>query len=676
MGNRVSQYTIELDIAQGDKTRATIDGIERGLREISDAAKGGALADGMARADKAAQGLESTINGIAASGEDATEAMEAYEKAASRAIGDLERQAVSLNHALSAQGKEQRARISEIEKELAALEKTKENAEKRKSLESELRTLKKSVVQGSDEELKKALLQNKTIRARLKMAQESEKMKRAEVKAEKGLSALIKSDLSALKERLREQFKFISALNTTEGRYKALKKAAAAVGTGGARIARGAAKAAAIGGGMILGIGAAAVASAGTEVERAHEAQRIKAGGLSDDEKRELMSRVYINTGADYTSIVDAINRVHGVIGNAGKDELIEAATAEVQFPGAAALFRQQTTERPTSADFGEYAARLGAVRAATGATAEQMQASSGVVANLGQGRFASATQTDLQALYLALQNSGAFDTQEELDKAFSRFTSAQSKSGKDLFEMAKSWDWGRGASATNRQQAAAAIANVDWSRIAVAARETGPTSQSASEETARKLREFEIKKDEILMKFLDAMLPIIDAITPQELSEVFGALADLTKTLVKEIPSLFGEGGLIRSLIDYMKMVRQYLPAAIQVLKNWFGDGTPKRTDTFGGIVKMASEYVLPQRASGGVVSMPSLVGERGPEAVIPLDYSRSARAGNIMQNITQTFQMAGNETTALSLANVVKTRGFQRALGNASALNARLGR
>lgn len=677
MGNRVSQYTIELDIAQGDKTRATIDGIERGLREISDASKSGALADGMARADKAAQGLEATINGIAASGEDATDAMAAYDKAAGRAIGDLERQAVSLNHALSAQGKEQRARISEIEKELAALEKTKENAEKRKGLESELRALKKAVVQGSDDELKKALMQNKTIRARLKMAQESAKMKRAEVKTEKGLSSLIKSDLSAIKERLREQFRFISALKTTEGRYKALKKAAAAVGTGGARIARGAAKAAAIGGGMVLGIGAAAVASAGTEVERAHEAQRIKAGGLSDDEKRDLMSRVYINTGADFTSIVDAINRVHGVLGNAGKDELIEAATAEVQFPGAASLFRQQTTGRATSADFGEYAARLEAVRAATGATAEQIQASSGVVANLGQGRFASATQTDLQALFLALQNSGAFDTQEELDKAFSRFTAAQSKSGKDLFEMAKSWDWGRGASATNRQQVAAAMANVDWSRIAGAARETGPTSQSAAEETARKLREFEIKKDEILMKFLDAMLPIIDAITPQELSEVFGALADLTKTLVKEIPSLFGEGGLIRSLIDYMKMIRQYLPAAIQVLKNWFGDdGTPKRTDTFGGIVKAAAEYVIPQRASGGVVSMPSLVGERGPEAVIPLDYSRTARAGNIMQNISQTFQMAGNETTALSLANVVKTRGFQRALGNANALNARLGR
>lgn len=681
MGNRVSQYTIELEIAHGDKTRATIDGIERGLREISDAAKGGALADGMARADRAAQGLERTINDIAAGGEDATEAMAAYDKAAGRAIGDLERQAVALNHALSAQGKEQRARISEIEKELAGLEKTKDNAAQRKSLESELRALKKAVVQGSDEELKKALLQNKTIRARLKMARESAKLQGAELKAEKGLAALDKADLATIKAKVKEQEKFNAALKTSEGRYKALRKAAGAIGEGAKGLAKGAGraagKAALIGGGIVLGIAGAAVASAGSEAERGQEAARIKAGGLSDDDKRDLMNRVYINTGADYTTIVDAINRVYGVIGNVPKDDMIEAATAEVQFPGASALFRQQTTGAATSADFTDYAGRLAAVRSATGATTEQIQAASGVVANLGQGRFASATQTDLQALYLALQNSGAFDTQEELDKAFTRFTSAQAKSGKDLFELAKTWDWGRGASATNRQQAATAMANVDWARIASAARETGFTQESAASETARKLREFEIKKDEILVKFMEAVLPILDAITPSDLAAVFENLAHFIKKFTPDIGNFFTEG--IRKINSYMLVVRVYWEQIIAVLKKWLHiEDEPSAKGAASAIARglTAVTGATPQRASGGVVTMPSLIGERGPEAVIPLDYSRSARAGNIMQNITQTFQMSGNETTALSLANVVKTRGFQRALGNASALNARLGR
>lgn len=683
MGNRVSQYTIELEIAQGDKMRATIDGIERGLREISDAAKGGALADGMARADRAAQGLERTINDIAASGEDATEAMAAYDKAAGRAIGDLERQAVALNHALSAQGKEQRARISEIEKELAGLEKTKDNVAQRKSLESELRALKKAVVQGSDEDLKKSLLQNKTIRARLKMARESAKLQSAELKAEKGLAAMDKADLATIKAKVKEQEKFNAALKTSEGRYKALRKAAGAIGAGAKGLARGAGKAAGkaafIGGGIILGIAGAAVASAGSESEREQEAARIKVGGLSDDDKRDLMNRVYVNTGADYTSIVDAINRVYGVIGNVPKDDMIEAATAEVQFPGASALFRQQTTGPATSADFTDYAGRLAAVRSATGATTEQIQAASGVVANLGQGRFASATQTDLQALYLALQNSGAFDTQEELDKAFERFTTAQAKSGKDLFELAKSWDWGRGASATNRQQATAAMANVDWSRIASAARETGFMQESTASETARKMREFEIKKDEILVKFMEAVLPILDAITPSDLTVMFENLAHFAKKFAPDIGEFFTEG--VKKINAYLYVFRVYWGQIMAILKKWLHIEDKPSALSAGAASAIARRITevtgaTLQRASGGVVTMPSLIGERGPEAVIPLDYSRTARAGNIMQNITQTFQMAGNETTALSLANVVKTRGFQRALGNASALNARLGR
>lgn len=675
MANRVSQYTIELDIAQGDKTRATIDGIERGLREISDAAKGDALSGGLAAADRAAQGLERTIHAIAASGEDATEEMAAYDRAATRAIGDLERQATALNHALSEQGKAQRARIEEITRELSAMEKTKDNAEKRKAMENELKALKKAVVQGSDEELRAALAQNKTIRARLRMAQESAKLRRAETKEQKGLASLVKADIAAMKERLREQFKFISALKTTEGRYKALKKAAGAIGGGAKRLAGGAAKAAAIGGGLVLGIAGAAVASAGTQVERQSEAARIKAGGFSDDDKRDLMSQVYINTGADYTTIVDAINRVYGVIGNAKKEDLIEAATAEVQFPGAAALFRQQTTGAATSADFADYAGRLRAVRSATGATTEQIQAASGVVANLPQSRLSASTQTEMQALYLALQNSGAFDTQEELDAAFSRFTRAQAASGADIFEMAKNWDWGRGASATNRQQASAAMANVDWARIAGAARETGFTTESAADATARKLREFSIKKDEILVKVLEAVLPIIDAITPQELSELFENLAYFINYFVKDIGDTLRDG--LKDFVDYMRMMRIYFPAAVQIMKRWLHiDDDPTAASIGAGVSGVVSAVSAMPRANGGVVSMPSLVGERGPEAVIPLDYSRSARAGNIMQNISQTFNMSGNETTTLSLANAVKSRGFQRALGNASALNTRLGR
>lgn len=673
MADRVSQYTIELDIAQGDKTRATVDGIERAVRGISDAARGNDLAKGLATASNAARDLETQMRGIVESGEDATDAMAAYDKAANRAMADLEKQATAINHALSAQGKAQRERISEIERELAATQKTRENAEKRKALEAELKALKKGVVQGSDDELKAALRNNQAIRARLRMIQEQGKAQRAaaklqtqEIKAQRTLSGLLKDDLAILKERLREQFKFISALKTTEGRYAAIKKAAGAIGGGVGKLAKGAA----IGvGGTMMALGGAAMAGASAEVEREREAARIKAPGLSDAEKRDLLGEIYINTGADYTSIVDAINRVYGVIGSAGRADLVQATTAELRYPGAAAMFRQQNTGAATAANFSDYAGRMRALQGATGATVEQISAAASKISNLAQGSFrGGATQADLAALYLALQGSGAYDEQGELDAAFAKFVETQAKTGQDLFEMAKTWDWGRGLSATNRQQATAALANVDWARVSGAAREKGELATTDAENMARKMRELEEKKNKILAKMLEAIAPVIDAIDINELSRFFESMVKITNAIAP----------VISKIVTFATDTIGVLADAITTLADWIsekfgGADATKAAEAYNAVFRAEN---MPQMASGGVASMPSLVGERGPEAVIPLDFSRSGRAGNIIQNISQTFAMSGNETTTLSLANAVKSRGFGRAMGDAAWINGRLGR
>jgi SLT domain-containing protein len=67
---------------------------------------------------------------------------------------------------------------------------------------------------------------------------------------------------------------------------------------------------------------------------------------------------------------------------------------------------------------------------------------------------------------------------------------------------------------------------------------------------------------------------------------------------------------------------------------------------------------------SNGGVASFPSICGEQGPEAIIPLDYSRAQRAENIANTVNQTFNMGNNQTTALSLAQAVRSRDFTRAM------------
>jgi SLT domain-containing protein len=60
----------------------------------------------------------------------------------------------------------------------------------------------------------------------------------------------------------------------------------------------------------------------------------------------------------------------------------------------------------------------------------------------------------------------------------------------------------------------------------------------------------------------------------------------------------------------------------------------------------------------------------------VVPLDYSRSERGRQLTQNLNQYFNMAGNETTALSLAQAVKSRDFTNAMMNRLYINGRFGR
>lgn len=652
MGNR-SEYTIELNIENGDKTRSTVDAIERGLKSISDASKRGDLSKGMADAKKAAEGLETQLRGIVTGSEDATAEMKAFDRASTKAIADLEKQATALNHALSEQGKQQRARIAEIESELKALGKTAAEKAKKKQLETELKALQKDVVQGSDEELESALKENKAIRARLKLTQQEAKLLTAQRKDSKTLGQLVKADLQALKEKIRLQTQFISQLRTTEGRYKAIKKAAGTIGAGAMKAAKG------IGlgvGGALMAIGGAAVAGANDQVTREREAGRIRAS-LSDEEKKTILGEIYMASGADYSSIVDAINRVVSVLGNTSKDELTQAAIAEVRFPGAAAMYRQQNVGKVTAADFSQYAGKMRAIQGATGATVDQITQSTDKIANLRQSAFSNASMTELQSLYLALQNSGAYDNQEELDTAFRRFVHAQKGSGKSVFDFAAGFDWEKTAyGRTNRQQVATAIGNLDWGRLASAASSTGGIQETDAEQTARKMRELEVRKNQILSKMLEALAPVIEAIDVKELSTFFDAMIRLAKDI----------SPVISKIVSFATDTLAKLVQIIETLYEWVKDSA------FG-------QYIaenIPAFANGGVTSMPSLVGERGPEAVIPLSYDRSARAGNIMQTISQTFNMQGNETTTLSLSKAVNSRGFQRAMGNMAYLNNRLGR
>ena len=438
--------------------------------------------------------------------------------------------------------------------------------------------------------------------------------------------------------------------------------------------------------GGLMAIGGMAVASANKFVDREREADRLKVSGSRED-KVNLIGDLYAKTGADDTSIVDAINRVYTVLGNISRDEIIEAATAEIRMPGAAALFRQQNTGPVSAKDFTAYFNRMRGIQGATGATREQITSSSDYIANLRQSSFTNASETDLQSLYLAFQNSGAFDTDEELQEAFKSFVRKQKDSGVDVFTLAKQWqdngNWTRTAYGnTNKTQAANAIKNVDFSRIGELSRDTGYYSpqESAAETTARKMRELETLKDKLLLEVLESLKDLIEK---GELKTLISGALDLIKLMVKFLTPVISKlmpyvDKFIRFIIERIGALAEYT-AAIKEQNKKQAERQVEAAQSKSPAAIIAARSGLDHAmklANGGITSIPSICGEAGfPEAVIPLDPSRSGRAAQIMQQVSQTFNLGSNESNVMSMASALRSASWAYESGRISALSRRRG-
>lgn len=673
-----TRYEIQLEIEGGDLVSAQIDKIDRALLDVSKNAK----SLNFEAANQTLADLERQMNELAESGEDATEQMEAFDRASNKAYTELERAAVRLNHSISEQGKAQRERIKELEQEKAALDKTAEGKARAREIDKALKDLRRQVVDVSDDELSTMIKQNVNARARIKLMQQTAKQQKTEQKQQKTLLQLIKEDLKPLQEKLKLQKEFIKSLKTQEGRYLALKKAAkGAMSVGGAAL-----KGAGVVAGGLMAVGGMAVASANKFVDREREADRLKVSGSRED-KVNLIGDLYAKTGADDTSIVDAINRVYTVLGNISRDEIIEAATAEIKMPGAAALFRQQNTNPVSAKDFTAYFNRLRGIQGATGATREQITSSSDYIANLRQSSFTNASETDLQSLYLALQNSGAFDTDEELQRAFTSFVRKQKDSGVDVFTLAKQWqdngNWTRTAEGnTNKTQAANAIKNLDFVRIGELSKvaDYDAPQETASEKTARQMRQLETLKDKLLIQVLQT---IQETFNENELKAFISGALDLIKLAVEFFVPIIKKimpyvEKLIRAILEKIGALAEYT-AAIKEQNKKQAERQVEAAQNKSTAATIAYRSGLDRTmrfANGGITSLPSICGEAGfPEAVIPLDPSRSGRAAQIMQQVSQTFNMGSNESNVMSMASALRSASWAYESGRISELNRRRG-
>ena len=675
---RKSRYEIELGIKGDDKVRAQIREIDDGVASISESASNldfkGAL--------NGAQELSKKMAEVAKGGEDATLQMNAFEAASKKAIKELEKQASDLTYSLSEQGKAQRARLRAIDDEIAKLGKSKEDAKKRKELEKERAKIAKTVVDLSDEELKQALRLNQASRAELKLAVQNGKLMRTETKEQKKLAQLVKDDLKGIKDKIKAQFEFIKALKTTEGRYNALKKAGAFGVKAGVGIAKGAGKAA-LGG---IGIAAAAVgaiasnagAATDTAVERERAAARVR--GLSQEQASEAVSRIYSITGADSERIVAAIHAVQSVLGRGlSVDELVQTASGEVLSPGISALYRQQTKGDTSASALIALANQTRASTRETGASIEQIASAREYLANTSNRTQSKAPLRQQEAVYLSLLNSGAFDDEAEVQEAYKRFIS-HLQPNEDIFEAASRFDWTRGLSTTNRIQASNAIKATNWEALRAIGNQQysgDALSLTSNEERASRMRATQERLQEVQLRVLEAVDAAITKIGPEKLKEMIDGVLNLaTEIVTRLLPILVNLietlEPVLQPLLDALLSLVDLLGEAVEWLKtNNVGEKTKSTFDVaknFGLVGLLSNLFGDDEdeggasghaRADGGVASIPTIVGERGAEMVIPFDYARRGRANNLVQTFNQTFNLAQNQTTASSLAATMRTNG-----------------
>ena len=676
---RKSRYEIELGIKGDDKVRAQIREIDDGVASISESASNldfkGAL--------NGAQELSKKMADVAKGGEDATLQMNAFESASKKAIKELEKQASDLTYSLSEQGKAQRARLRAIDEEIAKLGKSKEDAKKRKELEKERAKIAKTVVNLSDEELKQALRLNQASRAELKLAVQNGKLMRTETKEQKKLAQLVKDDLKGIKDKIKAQFEFIKALKTTEGRYNALKKAGALGVKAGVGIAKGAGKAA-LGG---IGIAAAAVgaiasnagAATDTAVERERAAARVR--GLSQEQASEAVSRIYSITGADSERIVAAIHAVQSVLGRGlSVDELVQTASGEVLSPGISALYRQQTKGDTSASALIALANQTRASTRETGASVEQIASAREYLANTSNRTQSKAPLRQQEAVYLSLLNSGAFDDEAEVQEAYKRFIS-RLQPNEDIFEAASKFDWTQGLSTTNRIQAGNAIKATNWEALRAIGNQQysgDALALTSNEERASRMRATQERLQEVQLRVLEAIDTAITDIGVEKIKEMVDSLLHLAVELVSRVLPVLIDiitmlKPILRPLINTLFDLVRLLGEAVEWLKtNNVGEKTKSTFDVAKnfGIVGLLSNLFGDDedegatlnghaRADGGVASIPTIVGERGAEMVIPFDYARRGRANNLVQTFNQTFNLAQNQTTASSLAATMRTNG-----------------
>lgn len=278
--------------------------------------------------------------------------------------------------------------------------------------------------------------------------------------------------------------------------------------------------------GMAVGaLGGAAIAATGDQVEKEKALKSLKSGI-----DPTIADRVYVQTGADYTTIVSAINALSKVTKDSG--QMIQGAVLEIQNPGMGKMLL--STSMSGTGNLGNLKNHIDQIKKQTGSQdLTQALESSTKSRAVTKGRV---SQTEYIQAYAALEAQGLDE------ETISRIINKVSAQKGDFIENLNKTDLSRyGKDAQERVRLSKA--NLGLEKL-----NDKEVEKTSAEKIQEKMRELNLKKDELLVKLLPIAEKLLSAIKPAIFDKLINVVVKLANAITPALENLLT---ILEPLID-----------------------------------------------------------------------------------------------------------------------------
>lgn len=522
--NKSSQYNIELKLTGSKANKAVLDELNKSFDGIDSKVK--------KTTEESMRDLNASFDKLLSNTED----LEVLEKQYGQVVDD---------------------NISKIKSEIDALEAKKVKTLANTELTEKQRDL---AVQMLDVKIK----QKKQDAEQLKIEKAKAKARILEKKF-LGDKFNTESKLIKLHQKAVELQTKMNSLLAKESRLKsaALKvgKVAGKVGKAGLKAGSIALKGIGIAGAAVGALGGAAIAAAGDQAEKEKALKSLKSGI-----DPTLADRVYTQTGADYTTIVSAINALSKVTRDSG--QLVQGAILEIQNPGIGKMLL--STSMSGTGDLSKLKNHIDQIKKQSGS----QDLSKALEASLKARSVTTgkASQTEYIQAYAALEAQGL--DEDTINRVISK---ASSQKG-DFIENINKIDLSKyGKDAQERIRLSKA--NLGLEKL-----NDKEVEKSAAEKVQERMRELSLKKDELLVKLLPLADKLLSALKPDFLDKLIGVVVKLVDVITPALDNLLT---LLDPLID---AVMPLIDDLITPLLKWYTGVQKKLVE---GVLKPLLEWL-----------------------------------------------------------------------------------